>query len=142
MRDAVPLGIFEYRKQNARYGWRASRRGEPQIRVGQRPPAGAGAGQSHRNTAEQSGKRRHHHKARICRKREAPIKKGDYVGTATFYYNGAELATVALVAAESVERSEIVQVLQQGQEVLTSTWFIVTATILLVLAAAYAILPS
>ena len=33
-----------------------------------------------------------------------------------------------------------VQVLQQGQEVLTSTWFIVTATILLVLAAAYAIL--
>ena len=29
---------------------------------------------------------------------------------------------------------------QQGQEVLTSTWFIVTATILLVLAAAYAIL--
>ena len=31
-------------------------------------------------------------------------------------------------------------VLQQGQEVLTSTWFIVTATILLVLAAAYAIL--
>ena len=39
-----------------------------------------------------------------------------------------------------VERSEIVQVLQQGQEVLTSTWFIVTATILLVLAAAYAIL--
>ena len=65
---------------------------------------------------------------------------GDYVGTVTFYYNGAELATVALVAAESVERSEIVQVLQQGQEVLTSTWFIVTATILLVLAAAYAIL--
>ena len=71
---------------------------------------------------------------------KAPIKKGDYVGTATFYYNGAELSTVALVAAESVERSEIVQVLQQGQEVLTSTWFIVTATILLVLAAAYAIL--
>ena len=71
---------------------------------------------------------------------KAPVKKGDYVGTATFYYNGAELSTVALVAAESVERSEIVQVLQQGQEVLTSTWFIVTATILLVLAAAYAIL--
>ena len=71
---------------------------------------------------------------------KAPIKKGDYVGTATFYYNGAELSTVALVAAESVERSEIVQVLQQGQEVLTSTWFIVTASILLVLAAAYAIL--
>lgn len=71
---------------------------------------------------------------------KAPIKKGDYVGTATFYYNGTELSTVALVAAESVERSEIVQVLQQGQEVLTSTWFIVTATVLLVLAAAYAIL--
>ena len=47
---------------------------------------------------------------------KAPIKKGDYVGTATFYYNGAELSTVALVAAESVERSEIVQVLQQAED--------------------------
>ena len=75
-RDAVPLGIFEYRKQNARYGRRASRRGKPQIRVGQRPPAGAGAGQSHRNTAEQSGKRRHHHKARSARKRESAHQKG------------------------------------------------------------------
>ena len=53
-----------------------TRRGGPQIRVGQRPPAGAGAGQSHRNTAEQSGKRRHHHKARSARKRESAHQKG------------------------------------------------------------------
>lgn len=71
---------------------------------------------------------------------KAPITKGDYVGTATYYYNGTEIATCPLVAAESVERSEIVQVLQQGQEVLTSTWFIVTASIILVLAVVYIIL--
>lgn len=33
-------------------------------------------GQSHRNTAEQSGKRRHHHKARSARKRESAHQKG------------------------------------------------------------------
>ena len=52
----------------------------------------------------------------------------------------AQNRRMSAIGVSVIERSEIVQVLQQGQEVLTSTWFIVTATILLVLAAAYAIL--
>ena len=38
---------------------------------------------------------------------EAPIKKGDVIGTATYTYANQELTTVNLVASESVERSEL-----------------------------------
>ena len=38
---------------------------------------------------------------------EAPVKKGQKIGTATLSYAGQNLATVDLVAAESVERSEL-----------------------------------
>lgn len=72
-------------------------------------------GQSHRNTAEQSGKRRHHHKARSARKREKrPSKRAITSVPPRSIITGAELSTVALVAAESVERSEIVQVFAAG----------------------------
>ena len=38
---------------------------------------------------------------------DAPVKKGQVIGTATLSYVGQELATVNLVASESVERSEV-----------------------------------
>ncbi|MGN0479089.1 MAG: D-alanyl-D-alanine carboxypeptidase family protein [Hominenteromicrobium sp.] len=71
---------------------------------------------------------------------KAPIKKGDQVGTATYIYKGEVLAEVPLVAAESVERSEIIQTIEQGKEILTSPWFLLTAAVILVLAIAYVVL--
>lgn len=68
---------------------------------------------------------------------KAPVKKGDEIGTATYTYKGEVLAVVPLVAAESVERSEIVQTIEQGKEIITSPWFLITAGIILVLLAAY-----
>lgn len=58
---------------------------------------------------------------------DAPVKKGDVVGTATLSYADEVVATVPLVAAESVERSEVMLTLQQGKAVFTSPWFLVLA---------------
>ena len=71
---------------------------------------------------------------------KAPVKKGDEIGTAAYIYKGETLAKVPLVAAESVERSEIIQTIEQGKEIITSPWFLITAGIILVLAVAYIIL--
>ena len=40
---------------------------------------------------------------------EAPVKKGQVIGTVTFSYAGQDLLTTNLVAAESVERSELLK---------------------------------
>ena len=42
-----------------------------------------------------------------------------------------------LVAAESVERSEIIQTIEQGKEIITSPWFLITAGAILVLLVVY-----
>ena len=56
---------------------------------------------------------------------EAPVAKGEEVGTATLSYADQVLCTVPLVAAESVAKSELVAGWQQGKELLTSPWFLV-----------------
>ena len=71
---------------------------------------------------------------------KAPVEKGDVIGTATYTYMGGVLAEVPLVAAESVERSEIVQTIQQGKDIITSPWFLITAGVILVLLAIYIVL--
>ena len=43
---------------------------------------------------------------------QAPIEKGEQVGTATMSYAGEVIATVPLVAAESVSRSEMLSLYQ------------------------------
>lgn len=71
---------------------------------------------------------------------EAPIKKGDKIGTATLSYAGQKLATVDLVAAESVERSELLHSVDTVKSIFTSTWFLVIAGIILVLVLIYIVL--
>ena len=51
---------------------------------------------------------------------QAPIEKGEQVGTATMSYAGEVIATVPLVAAESVSRSEMLSFISQSGSVLTS----------------------
>ncbi len=71
---------------------------------------------------------------------EAPVKKGDIIGTATYTYANQELTTVNLVAAESVERSEWLHSLAVVKNIVTSVWFLVIASIILVLLILYIIL--
>lgn len=71
---------------------------------------------------------------------EAPVKKGQKIGTATLSYAGQDLATVDLVAAESVERSELLHSADTVKSIFTSTWFLVIAGIILFLLLIYVVL--
>lgn len=67
----------------------------------------------------------------------APINEGDYVGTATVYYEGKEVSSFNLVADESVERSGLLYTLDLIKNVFTSVYFIVAALVVVVLFALY-----
>ena len=71
---------------------------------------------------------------------DAPVQKGSVIGTATMTYADDVIATVDLVAAESVERSDIMMTLEQGKAVFTSKWFLIVVGIILVLIVIYIIL--
>lgn len=70
----------------------------------------------------------------------APIKKGQPIGTATLSYAGQELTTINLVAAESVERSELLHSVDAAKSVFTSTWFLVIVALIVILLIIYIIL--
>ena len=71
---------------------------------------------------------------------QAPIEKGAQVGTATMSYAGEVIATVPLVAAESVSRSEMLSFISQSGSVLTSPWFLIIMGVILLLIIVYIIL--
>lgn len=71
---------------------------------------------------------------------EAPVQKGEKIGTATLSYAGQELTTIDLVAAESVERSNALHTLSQIESVVTSKWFIGIVGLIIFLVIIYIIL--
>lgn len=71
---------------------------------------------------------------------EAPIRKGEQIGTASLSYAGEVIAVVPLVAAESVDRSEALHVWEQGQAVLRAPWFLVIMAVIVALIIVYIIL--
>ncbi len=71
---------------------------------------------------------------------DAPVKKGQVIGTATLSYVGQELATINLVASESVERSEVLHSVNTMNEVIHSQWFQIIAIVIGVLLLIYIIL--
>ena len=54
---------------------------------------------------------------------DAPIKKGDVVGELKLILSGKEIGRVDLLAAETVERSEALYLLDQVKGVFSSFWF-------------------
>lgn len=70
----------------------------------------------------------------------APVKKGQVIGTATLSYANQKLTTVNLVAAESVERSELLHSANTVKSIITSVWFIVIVAIIVLLVIIYIIL--
>lgn len=77
---------------------------------------------------------------RIPDKVSAPVKKGQVIGTATLSYAGQNLGTVNLVAAESVERSEVLHTADRVKAIFTSTWFLIIAGIIILLLLIYIVL--
>ena len=70
----------------------------------------------------------------------APIKKGDVIGKATLTYADKEIASIPLVASESVEKSEIIQTIQQGQNFFSSPVFLIIVLAIVILIILYIIL--
>ena len=68
---------------------------------------------------------------------EAPVKKGDVIGTATLSYANQELTTINLVAAESMEKSQLLQIGSVMKDIFSSLWFIIIAIIIGILLIVY-----
>ncbi|MCR5636587.1 MAG: D-alanyl-D-alanine carboxypeptidase [Clostridiales bacterium] len=73
---------------------------------------------------------------------EAPVKKGDIIGTAQIVYNDEILATINLAASESVDRSEVVKVTNTVKTAALSNWVVIPIAILAVLFVLYIILAT
>ena len=71
---------------------------------------------------------------------EAPVKKGDVIGTVTYSYADQTLATLNLVAGESVERSELLKSADTVKDIVTSGWFLAIVGIILFLLLVYIVL--
>lgn len=68
---------------------------------------------------------------------DAPIQQGDVLGTVTLMLADQELATVNLVAAESVEKNEMLSVIRTLKNALSSIWFKIAAAAVILLILAY-----
>ena len=70
---------------------------------------------------------------------EAPIEKGQILGSMEIVADGETLGQVNLVAAESIKRSGYLSFLDKVKEVIGQTWFKITAISIAVLLIAYVI---
>ncbi|MDY3072354.1 MAG: D-alanyl-D-alanine carboxypeptidase family protein [Eubacteriales bacterium] len=69
----------------------------------------------------------------------APVDRGDVLGTMTVYFDGSPIDTLRLLAAEDVELSQTLYMLQELQRVLHEPWVGWVIAALLLLVAAYII---
>ena len=70
----------------------------------------------------------------------APVKAGDKIGTVTLKYANNELATVDLVAAETIDQSDLLVAMDGISKVVSNPWFIVCASLLVLLVIIYIII--
>ncbi|MGN0452200.1 MAG: D-alanyl-D-alanine carboxypeptidase family protein [Ruminococcus sp.] len=73
---------------------------------------------------------------------DAPVKKGDVVGSCTVYYKGEAVKTVNLVATENVEKSNLAYSMYIFKEILSSWIFWVAFIIAVILVIVYIALAS
>ena len=73
---------------------------------------------------------------------DAPVRAGDKVGTITLTYANQKLATIDLIASESVDRSELLSALAALDSIVKSSWFIVTVIVLGLLILIYFIIAA
>ncbi len=73
---------------------------------------------------------------------DAPVKKGDYVGTATVYYKDEKIKTVELVAGEDIDRSSVAYAINTVKVVITSWPFWIAVIIAGALIVLYIVLAA
>lgn len=61
----------------------------------------------------------------------APIKKGDIIGTVTYSYKGVQIGSSNLIATNDVERNEIIHVIHIILNIVTSPFFFIPAILLI-----------
>lgn len=71
---------------------------------------------------------------------DAPIKEGDKIGTVTLSYANQKLATVDLLAGESVDRSDLLTAADGLKKIASSKWFILSVIVVGVLILIYIII--
>ena len=54
----------------------------------------------------------------------APVKKGELMGTMEVVYQGETIATLSLVAARSIERSQVAYIMDRAKSLVDTSWFI------------------
>ncbi len=73
---------------------------------------------------------------------QAPVERGDVIGTVEYIYEGVVIATSNAIAADSVNRSEIVRTVDTGLEILMSPWFLLIVGIIVVLILIYFVIAA
>lgn len=73
---------------------------------------------------------------------DAPVKEGTVLGTASISYNGEELTKVNLVAADTVEKSQLKYIMTVVGNIVASPLFLIIVGIIAVLFIAYVILVT
>jgi D-alanyl-D-alanine carboxypeptidase (penicillin-binding protein 5/6) len=64
---------------------------------------------------------------------DAPIAKGDKIGTVTYSYDGKDIGKADLVAVNDVERNEIIHAVHISLGVITSPFFFIPVIIIIIL---------
>ncbi len=70
---------------------------------------------------------------------DAPVKEGDKVGTVTLSYANQKLATIDLLAGESVDRSDLLTAADGLKTIASSRWFLITVAVVGILIIIYII---
>lgn len=73
---------------------------------------------------------------------DAPVQKGDIIGTATISYNGEELTKINLVASEAMERSEFIYAMTIVKNIISSPAFLGALVVIVLLFIAYMVFVS
>ena len=73
---------------------------------------------------------------------DAPVKEGDKVGTVTLSYANQKLATIDLLAGESVDRSELLTAVEGLKTIAYSRWFIISVIVIITLILAYFVIAG
>lgn len=73
---------------------------------------------------------------------DAPVKKGDKIGTITLSYANQKLATIDLLAGESVDRSELLTALDGLKAIAASQWFLIAVVVIIILILTYLIVAA
>lgn len=72
--------------------------------------------------------------AQIPEQLNAPISKGDVIGTVVYTYHGTQIGTANLVAANDVERNELLHIFHIAVKVITSPFFFIPVILIIIIA--------